>query len=59
MTSNPARTAHQDQLLHTHLVALLGDVEPGVIRLLRQHLEWVEIAGGDTLMRQGDAGDSM
>ena len=59
MTLNPARTAHQDQLLHTHLVALLGDVEPGVIRLLRQHLEWVEIAGGDTLMRQGDAGDSM
>ena len=59
MTLNPARTAHQDQLLHTHLVALLGDVEPGVIGLLRQHLEWVEIAGGDTLMRQGDAGDSM
>ena len=59
MTSSPARTAHQDQLLHTHLVALLGDVDPEVLALLRRHLEWVEIAGGDTLMQQGDAGDSM
>jgi NTE family protein len=59
MNSSPARTPHQDQLLETHLVALLGDVDPGVIALLRQHLEWVEVAGGDTLMQQGDAGDSM
>lgn len=59
MTTGPARTAHQDQLLHTHLVALLGELDPEVITLLRQHLEWVEVAGGDTLMRQGDAGDSM
>ena len=59
MNLSPARTAHQDQLLERHLVALLGDVDPSVIALLRSHLEWVEIAGGDTLMRQGDAGDSM
>lgn len=59
MIFGPARTAHQDQLLNAHLVALLGEVDPDVLTLLRQHLEWVEIAGGDTLMQQGDAGDSM
>ena len=59
MTVVPERTPHLDQLLHRHLVALLGDVDPSVIELLRAQLEWVEIAGGDTLMRQGEAGDSM
>ena len=59
MTVVPARIPHLDQLLHRHLVALLGDANPSVVDLLRRHLEWVEIAGGDTLMQQGDAGDSM
>lgn len=59
MDHSSSRQSHQDQLLQRHLVALLGDIDPGVLQLLRGHLEWIEVAGGDTLMRQGDAGDSM
>jgi NTE family protein len=49
----------QDQLLNRHLLALLGDIEPAALELLHQHLEWVTIAGGQTLMTQGEPGDSM
>ncbi len=55
----PAPTSHHERLLERHLVALFGDVDPGVLEHLRAHLEWVEIADGDTLMRQGEPGDSM
>jgi NTE family protein len=37
----------------------LGDIEPAALELLHQHLEWVTIAGGQTLMTQGEPGDSM
>lgn len=49
---------HTD-LLSSHLLALLGDIEPEALSLLENYLEWVSIVGGDTLMGQGEAGDSM
>ena len=49
----------QDTLLNRHLLALLGDIEPAALELLHRHLEWVTVAGGQTLMAQGDPGDSM
>ncbi|MBI3524184.1 MAG: patatin-like phospholipase family protein [Betaproteobacteria bacterium] len=49
----------QDQLLTQLLRNLLGDIDAGALELLRSHLEWVEIAAGETLMSQGDPGDSM
>ncbi len=55
--SNPAH--FQDQLLTQHLHALLGDLDPPALRLLRNELQWVELAAGQTLMAQGDAGDCM
>ncbi|HVR53971.1 MAG TPA: patatin-like phospholipase family protein [Pseudorhodoferax sp.] len=39
--------------------AIFGEVAPGALAHLRRHLRWVEIAGGDTLMHQGEEGDSM
>ena len=54
MTSN-----HQDELLAHHLRRFLGDIEPAALELLRNHLQWVEVAAGQTLMAQGDPGDSM
>lgn len=61
--STPAAThspsQFQDQLLERHLGALLGGLEPDALALLRSELQWVEIAAGDTLMAQGDPGDSM
>ena len=52
-------SSSQADLLDRHLLALLGDLEPAAMALLRQHLEWVSLAGGRTLMTQGDPGDAM
>ena len=49
----------QDDLLDRHLLALLGEIEPAALALLHRHLEWVTLAGGQTLMAQGEPGDSM
>jgi NTE family protein len=38
---------------------MLGDVDAEALQLLRSHLTWVELAAGDTLMRQGEHGDAM
>ncbi len=54
-----AHADHQDALLTQHLRAYLGEIEPPALALLRQRLTWVEIAGGQTLMAQGEPGDSM
>jgi NTE family protein len=51
-------SSFQADLLDRHLSALLGDMEPAALELLRQHLEWVSLAGGRTLMHQGDPGDA-
>jgi NTE family protein len=49
----------QEGLLDQLLRDFLGPVEEGVLASLRAQLEWVEVAAGDTLMAQGDPGDSM
>ncbi len=50
---------HLDALLIQHLGAYLGAIEPGTLALLREHLSWVELRGGQALMTQGEAGDAM
>ena len=42
-----------------HLRSFLGVIEPAAMTLLQERLTWVEVAGGQTLMEQGAAGDSM
>ena len=59
MDANAARQSYQDGLLTQHLRAFLADVDPAVLDLLRRRLQWVEVAGGETLMRQGETGDSV
>ena len=49
----------QADLLDRHLIALLGDIEPAAMDLLRTRLQWVSLVGGQTLMSQGEPGDSM
>jgi NTE family protein/lysophospholipid hydrolase len=41
------------------LTELFGPLEPQAQADLEAHLEWREIAGGDTLFRQGEAGDDV
>ena len=49
----------QDDLLHRHLHALLGPLEPDALALLAQSLEWLTVPGGQALMTQGEPGDAM
>ena len=59
MDTSAARQRYQDELVARHLHAFLGEIEAPVFEMLRQRLEWVEIAGGATLMTEGEPGDSM
>jgi len=54
-----SRPHYLDALLQQHLRTFLGELEPGAMALLLEHLQWVELAGGETLMRQGEPGDAM
>ena len=49
---------HREALLAEQLKRLLGDTAPMAMEYLREHLQWVKLAGGDVLMEQGDAGDA-
>ena len=57
MSNDAARRPHRDTLLAQQLTALLGE-SPAAIAFLQQHLQWVELAGGQVLMEQGAPGDS-
>lgn len=48
-----------DALLARHLDALLGVEAASAAPALRERLHWVEVTGGQTLMRQGEPGDAM
>lgn len=50
---------YQDELLGRQLTAFLGEADPAAVALLRAHIEWIEIGSGETLMEQGEAGESM
>lgn len=54
-----ARHAHQEQLLLRLLQGCFGELDAPALALLREQLEWVEVAGGQTLLEQGEPGDSM
>ena len=56
---HPERAHDQEELLSRSLVTLFGDIDAAALALLRQQLEWVEVAGGQTLMRQDEPGDAM
>lgn len=53
------RPGHEEELLDRHLRAVLGPQAPEDFLALREHLAWVELGAGETLMRQGEAGDAM
>ena len=55
----PPRAHLQDRVLDAHLTTLLGSLDAAALTMLRSELQWVELDAGDTLMSQGEAGDSM
>jgi NTE family protein len=50
---------YHERLLNDLLAKLFGGLDAQTARLLRGHLRWVSLAGGQTLMTEGEAGDSM
>ena len=59
MDSAALRAGFLEALLTRHLAERLGDIGPEALQLLLDYLEWVELPGGATLLKQGDPGDSM
>ncbi len=59
LDSAPEVANRHDELLTQHLHEFLGTIEPAAMKLLRERLTWVEVTGGQTLIEQGAAGDSM
>ncbi|MGK2898766.1 MAG: patatin-like phospholipase family protein [Burkholderiaceae bacterium] len=59
METSKSHAHYLDALLTRHLTAFLGEAEPEVIDLLRRHMQWVELPGGQVLMSQGEPGDAM
>ena len=59
MSNAASHHPYQNELLTRHLEEFINDSDPEIIDKLRQHLQWLEISGGETLMTQGEAGDSM
>ncbi len=49
----------QDRVLDQHLTRLLGGLDGPALDTLRGELQWVELDAGETLMTQGEPGDSM
>jgi NTE family protein len=55
----PPRAHLQDRVLDQHLTRLLGSLDGPALDTLRSELQWVELDAGETLMTQGEPGDSM
>jgi NTE family protein len=59
MNRPPPRQPYQDALLDRLLRECFGALDEPALALLRQHLEWLELPGGQCLMEQGTPGDAM
>lgn len=53
------RPRHQEDLLLQHLRSYLGIVDDAAIEAVRGRVRWLPLAAGETLMRQGEAGDTL
>jgi NTE family protein len=52
-------SSYHERLLSQLLATVFGDLDDVATALLREHLRWVAVAGGQTLMAQDEPGDSM
>src|SRR3990167_9276790 len=53
------RPPHQDDLLLHHLRTFLGIMDAAAIDAVRGRVRWLQLSGGETLMRQGEPGDAL
>ena len=55
----PTIIGPQFDVLRVVLSQLFGDLDEPAFEVIRPHLTWVELAGGEVLFRQGDASDAL
>jgi NTE family protein len=53
------RPPYQESLLLQHLRSYLGIVDEAAIDVVRGRVRWLQLASGETLMRQGEPGDAL
>jgi NTE family protein len=58
MAGSATDRSHREALLTQYLTALFGELGPGAIGFLREHVQWLEVAAGEVLIEQGAPGDS-
>ena len=58
MQASESEAQRRRDRLATHLRAHFGEIGRGTLRAIFEHVTWVELAAGDTLMAQGDAGNA-
>lgn len=51
--------AYQIELLVSSLKQIFGEFDDAMLKTVTPLLEWVELAGGQTLLREGDLGDDL
>lgn len=59
LTAEPIVNSYQKEQLLTSLHRIFGEFDITMLTLLEPMLEWVEIGGGETLLRQNDTGDCL
>lgn len=59
MDQSPQRQPYHDELLYRLLQNCFGDIDDSAIASLWPHLQWVEVAGGEVLLEQGEEGDAL
>jgi NTE family protein len=58
-TTDSSHAPHQDDLLLHHLRTFLGIIDQAAIDAVRGRVRWLQLTGGETLMRQGEPGDAL
>lgn len=53
------RPPHQEDLLRQHLSRFLGVTDAAALDAVCERLRWLDLAGGEALIRQGEAGDAL
>ncbi len=59
METSKSLPEYQTELLVNSLKQVFGEFDDAMLKTLAPLLEWVELAGGQTLLREGDHGDDL
>ena len=56
---DPSENFFHKKLLRDNLYKIFGDFDETILDTIEKDLEWLELEGGDILLKEGDEGDSL